>query len=270
MAKLKEFTEYRLFAEKTALEALDILQKEQKNFSVVLMKDAVDLATSADNLAERHYIGAVQKAYPDHMIRSEEIGMVGPQSDFVWVIDPLDGTKEYARGSHEYNSLISLEIKGELVACAIVRSGLDEFYSASKGEGAYLKGNPIHISAIDRLGHAFVGFHLPTQKMGADFVHKNINLLESLINQTYRTRSFADDAKAFGLVAQGVLEAHILPHGLNQWHDIASGILLVREAGGIVTDVSGQEVTDNDFSDYIIASNGIVHDDILKIINSQG
>jgi len=245
-----------------------ILKRRQKTARVAVMKDEVDLSTTADLASEKYIISRIRQSFPGHGIFSEEAGEVADIADFVWTIDPLDGTKEYARGAHEYNCLIAVEKDSQLIAGAMVRAGINSIYSAHHGGGSVCNTERIIVSKITDLARSFVGFHVPTRNNPEQFIDKGVGLLDKLIHKTYRVRPGWDDAYYSAWVAEGILDAHVISPNVNKWYDIATGILLVREAGGRVTDWNGAEIAHRNLSHGIILSNGLIHDDLLAIVKS--
>jgi myo-inositol-1(or 4)-monophosphatase len=248
--------------------AIKILKKRQKSAHVAVMKDEVDLATTADLASEKFIITAIKKRFPNHGIYSEEAGEVSDIGDYVWTVDPLDGTKEYARGGREYNTLIAVEQNSRLVASAMARAGIQADYSASSGNGTRRNGEDILVSKTSDIAKSFVGFHVPTRANPEEFIDKGVRLLDKLVHVTYRVRPGWDDAYYAAWVAEGILDAHVISPNVNKWYDIATGILLVREAGGKVTDWNGEEIAHRNLSHGIILSNGLIHEKLLEIIKS--
>jgi myo-inositol-1(or 4)-monophosphatase len=248
-------------------EAGKILAADQATFQIAKMKDAVDLATSADLASEKFIMDFIKNKYPDHGIFSEEAGISGADKEFQWIIDPLDGTKEYSRGLREYNCLVAVEQNKILSVGAMFRNGVMELYSCQKGCGATLQEKTIHVSNQNDFSKSFVGFHVPTRNHPEEKIVREMGVLNKLVRTVYRVRPGWDDAKCCGWVARGVLDAHIISGNVNKWYDIASGILLVEEAGGIVTDWYGDPIVDRNLSRGVILSNKGIYPDILKLID---
>ncbi len=252
-----------------ATQAGKLLCSHQDNFTIVQMKDDVDLATSADIDSEKLIISLVRQKYPNHAILSEEAGAIGGSSEYQWIIDPLDGTKEYVRGLKTYNVLLAVEYQQALIAGAIYTNGPNELYASSKGNGAYLDGKPIHVSTTGSLRTSLVGFHLPIGTAPKASIERSLVILRELISATYRVRPTWYDANFLGLVSRGIIDAHIIPPDTkNKWEDDASGILLVMEAGGKVTDWKGNAIKNHDLSGGLLASNGHLHDDLVGLLKT--
>lgn len=255
--------------ENIATQASKLLGTHQNNFTVVQMKDQVDLATSADIDSEKLIISFIRQKYPTHAILSEEAGNMDGSSQYQWIIDPLDGTKEYARGLKSYNVLIAVEYQQTVVAGGIYTNGPNELYSSSKGNGAYLDGKSIHVSSTANLQTSLIGFHLPVGTAPQSGIERSLRILGKLILDTYRVRPGWYDANILGWVARGAIDAHIIPpDAKNKWDDDAPGILLVTEAGGQVTDWKGNALKNHDLSGGLLASNGYLHKDLVGLLNT--
>ncbi len=259
-------------AEYIAQRVGELLNRYQKKAIVVVKKDIGDFAMTADLASEKLIRSYIQKKYPDHSVMGEEGGLTDKHSEYLWIIDPLDGTKEYARGVKEYNCLIAVEHNRKLVVGVIKRAGLDELYSAASGQGAKKDSENIRVSITKDVKISHVGYHLPvgSSQFARSRIEKHFPLLQELTFTCYRLRPGWDDAKALGYVASGILDAHIIPAELpNAWHDVASGILLVREAGGQVTHLDGSQIVPHDMKKGFLASNGYIHDQLLDIIRKR-
>lgn len=259
-------------AEYLAVSAGKLLDRAQKGATIVVQKDIGDFALTADLASEKLIRTYIQKKYPDHSVIGEEGGLTDKHSEYLWIIDPLDGTKEYARGIPEYNCLIVVEHKGKLIVGVIRRNGFNETYTCVAGGGAWGNKKPIHVSKQSDLSRAYIGYHLPvpTSSTSRRDVERHFDILKELTFSCYRLRPSWDDAKSMAWVAQGMLDAHIIPAELkNEWHDVASGILLVQEAGGEVTHLDGSPVISHDMSKGFLASNGRTHDKLLAIIRKE-
>jgi myo-inositol-1(or 4)-monophosphatase len=232
------------------------------------MKDQVDLATSADLTSEKFIVDFIRSKYPDHSIHSEEAGDIHPGNDYVWIVDPLDGTKEFSRGLSVYNCLVAVEFKGKPVAGAMQRNGVDELYTAMRGCGATLNGLPIHVTDCRDINRASIGIHLPYKGIPERDMSREMNILNSLIRRAYRIRPGWDDANSGVWVARGITDAYIVgPNLPGGWHDVVTALHIVEEAGGKVTDWQGHPIGNHDMSRGIVFSNSVIHQDLLDIIS---
>ena len=254
-------------AEHIVEEAVKILISHEHSFTIATQKDKIDVATNADIEVEQFIKSEVHKLYPDHGFLGEEFGDDNADREYVWIIDPLDNTKEYVRGIGEYNCLVAIEHNKELVAGVTRRMGHNVRYAGSLGNGSFCDDKQIYVSTTQTLDKAFVGTNMPMKSSHTtDTVHQYMSVLEKIILSSYRLRPLFDDARTLGWVAQGGLDACIsLPYS-NKWVDVASGLFLIVEAGGKVTDWEGNPIENRDLSKGIIASNGLLHEQILNII----
>lgn len=253
-----------------AKKAMDILVPMQGKETTAVQKDEGDLSTSADLASEAYIIDAIKALYPNHAIYSEERGDIPGTDPYRWVIDPLDGTKEFVRGLEEYNCLIAIEHHGQPVVGVTIQHGLNNTYVASKGNGAFLNTKPLHVSLEKPLATMFVGFNLPNRKLAPEAIENDLSLLNTLIHTVYRVRPCWDQAKAMAWVARGALDANVTPGHVFKWHDLASSIPIVQEAGGIITDWHGNPVTENTITHGVIASHSRkTHDQFLALIHKS-
>lgn len=264
--------EFRVFAEKIAIEAGNILITKKNDFIVKKVKDnqQIDIATSADYASEEYIISQINKQYHSHSILAEETGLSNIKSDFQWIIDPLDGTKEYAKGVPYYYVLIALEYRNKLVAGAAYQPETKRLFSADTK--AYLNAKQIHVSKEALLSKTFISMPLPNSRMPVSIIKRTLSIMEPLCQSAYRIRSTQWDIDSLNHVASGAYDGYIaitstqdISH--TKWWDIAPGILMVQSAGGKVTDLDGKKITDKSLPNGIVASNGLIHDQLLKIIH---
>lgn len=263
------YQELEHHAQTIATNAMDILVSMQGSQKTVVQKDVVDLSTTADIQAEQYIIDRIQKKYPDHNISSEEIGEIQKKGAYTWIIDPLDQTKEYVRGASDFNCLIGIKQKDIFIVGVSVLHGSNICYRGSKGNGAYVNDKRIQVSSQSNLLQSFIGFNLPNRMIPSEEQAKDIRLLESLISSVYRVRPCSDQAKTLGKVAQGILDGNIASPHLFKWYDIASSIAIVEEAGGVITDWFGNPVTEKTYTNGIVASNGVLHDTLLAMVQTR-
>jgi myo-inositol-1(or 4)-monophosphatase len=254
-------------AEDIARKALAILESMQGKETVAVQKDEEDLSTSADLAAEKCIVDFIKNAYPTHGIYSEELGEIKGSEPYRWVIDPLDQTKEYFRGLSEYNCLIGIEYNGEPVVGVTLQHGINMYYTGSKGNGAFMNGLPIHVSDSSVIENMFIGFNLPHRKLETGAIDRDLSLLGALVHTVYRVRPFWDQSKAMAWVARGVLDANVVPADVFKWHDMASSVITVQEAGGVITDWLGNAVTEKTVKNGVLASNSQkTHTQLLALI----
>jgi len=217
----------------------------------VVVETKLDLTpvTAADRAAEDEIVAVIRAAFPDHAILGEEGGARGDGTTR-WIVDPIDGTRGFARGGMMWGPMIALEVAGELVVGAMALPALGQTYWAARGLGAWRDGTRLAVSAIAELGDAT----LSVGELKRMATHPGI---QSLIARTASTRCYGDLAGC-AMVLDGRAEVWV-EGGVKPW-DVAAPAILIAEAGGRYTDWSGARSIE---SGYAIASNGLVHDAIL-------
>jgi myo-inositol-1(or 4)-monophosphatase len=222
-----------------------------------------DLVTEADHAAEKEIIAVIRKEFPDHFLLTEESGEHVTNSNYKWIIDPIDGTVNFANGIPICCVSIGLEKDGEMLMGAIHNPILKEIYFAEKGAGATLNGKPIQVSAKTDVASSFLVTGFPYTYL--DGLNGPLQCFERFIKKGIPVRRLGSAAMDLCWVAAGKFDG-FYEHQLNAW-DSAAGFLLVQEAGGRVTDYNGL-----DYSPYqpqILATNGKIHDEMLQWINGE-
>jgi myo-inositol-1(or 4)-monophosphatase len=228
----------------------------------VTEKSDNDFVSEADRAAEDAIIATIHKAYPDHGVLAEESGSHGG-GEYQWVVDPLDGTTNFLHGLPQFAISIALRHRGQLV-CAVVYDPLrEELFTAERGNGAYLNDRRMRVSSRRTLDGALIGTGIPFRDHR--FVDQYLAMLKGLMRDTAGIRRPGSAALDFAYVAAGRLDG-FWELGLSAW-DFAAGALLVREAGGVVSDLAGG---DRHFDTGNVVAGGIkVHAEILKRIKPQ-
>jgi myo-inositol-1(or 4)-monophosphatase len=203
----------------------------------VRSKRANDFVTQVDQAAEEAIIDTVKKAYPDHGFLAEESGASEGAADYVWIIDPLDGTTNFIHGFPQYCVSIGVQHRGALAHAVVFDPNRNELFTASKGSGAFLNDRRIRVTGLAKLGDALVGTGFPFKEL------TRLELYTRQLQNVMKTCSGVRRAGAAALdlayVACGRLDA-FWELGLAPW-DMAAGALLVQEAGGLVGDLKGEQ-----------------------------
>lgn len=271
MLKSTQMVEFQLFAERTVVGAGKIVKSLKESYSVKKIKDELllDIATSADYASESYIIDQIKKKYPHHSILTEETPDLLQKSDFEWIIDPLDGTKEFVRHIPYYYVLLALEYKDKLTCGVGYQPELNRLFSCSDGNVPLVNGKEVHISQVEDLSKSFIYLSLPKTKTQKAELERYVEVIKQLTSKTYRLRNTAWDVEALFNVAIGASEGFITPTSHKspgpKWWDIAPGMLMVEAAGGKVTDFHGNPIRKHDISRGIIASNGKVHEALLNL-----
>ena len=203
-------------------------------------KGAADFVTEVDLAAEKEILYHLAKAYPDHAFLAEEGGRTGnPESNHLWVIDPLDGTSNFMRGIPHYAVSIACLVDGRVEHGVVVDPVRREEFTASRGRGAQLNGHRLRVSGRSDLRDCLLGTGVPFLGHQQDKLPEYSQSLAELAGQCMGIRRAGAAALDLAYVAAGRLDG-FWEIGLEQW-DIAAGVLLVREAGGLISDLEGAE-----------------------------
>jgi myo-inositol-1(or 4)-monophosphatase len=228
-------------------------------------KGDVDIVTVADRTVEAYLQDALLTAFPSHGIYGEEGARDRLDSEYRWYIDPLDGTTNFAHGFPHFCVSMGLEHRppglaaekdGPIVAGVIYDPLRDELFAAERGRGAFLNGNPIHVSSVPELGEALVATGFPSRKRNEN---PNIHFYQEFTLRSHGVRRAGSAALDLAYVACGRVDAY-WEFNLNPW-DTAAGFLLVEEAGGMVTSFDGAYRRLD--SREILASNQRIHHELL-------
>lgn len=196
-----------------------------------------DFVTEVDRAAEAAILETVQKAYPGHAFLAEESGAsAGQDAEYRWVIDPLDGTTNFIHGFPQYAVSIAVEKRGALEHAVVYDPVKDELFTATKGRGAFLNDRRIRVSRCARLADALVGTGFPFREL--DRLDLYQRQLRALMEKSSGVRRAGAAALDLAYVACGRLDA-FWELGLSPW-DMAAGVLLIQEAGGLVGDLRGE------------------------------
>ena len=245
-------------AARIAREAGELILKFGERRIGFELKGEFDLVTEADRASERLIVERLLASYPTHSIVAEEGGGQKTSSEYRWYVDPLDGTTNFAHGFPAYNVTMALEKEGELIAGVIFDPLRNEMFEAERGAGARLNGAPIHVSKTSRIEASLVATGFPSRKR---HLNVNVHFYYQLAMLSHGVRRAGSAALDLAYVACGRLDA-FWEFSLNPW-DMAAGVLLIREAGGAVTDMHGGALDLR--GPHVLADNGMVHDAIVAL-----
>lgn len=235
----------------------------QKDLAISNKEGVNNLVTEADHAAEKAIIAVIQAQYPDHFILSEESGEMASPSPYKWIIDPIDGTINFANGIPICCVSVGLEVDGIMTMGAVYNPILNEFFLAEKGKGATLNGKPIHVSDKTDVASSCLVTGFPYTFL--DMPNGPLECFERFIRRGVPVRRLGSAAIDLCWVAAGRFDG-FFEHKLNAW-DSAAGFLMVEEAGGKVTDFAGTYYSP--YQPFIVASNGKLHDDLLRWVNGD-
>lgn len=251
-----------------AVIAGDWLKTNQSQVKIVKHKNYQHIQTDADLTAESLIIDKILKVFPSHNILSEEAGLIDHQSEYTWIIDPLDGTLEYQKGHWGYLVLIALENRRGILTGVVYRPGNKTLYSASKLAPSTKNHQPVKVSSIKTLSRSVINFKLPNLNSSPPDKVLAVAALKKLLDKFYRVRGSTLDALNICLVAEGIIEAFCLTSDFGpKWWDLAPSLIIAKQAGAKISDCFGQPIKNHNLSHGIVVSNGLIHDQLLNILN---
>jgi len=252
---------YRDTAIRCMEETKEILLAGFYREKIIEHKGEVDLVTSVDKAVEERIISIIRVEHPDHDIMAEESGKAKEYgSPYLWIIDPLDGTTNYAHNFPHFSLSIGLEFEGERIFALVYQPVTDELFVAEKENGAFLNGKKITVSQVSQLSQSLLGTGFPYDRQ------RNAELY------TKELRMFMEKAQGIRRPGVASLDLCYLACGrydgfwerkLHPW-DVAAGVLIVEEAGGRVTNMIGKAYQYSE--DMIVASNGLIHEEMIHVL----
>ena len=246
-------------AVEAAREAGAIVLSEFARPQKISYKGEVDIVTETDKKSEAAIVARLRSHFPQHAIVAEEgSGGAAAPSRYVWHVDPLDGTTNFAHGYPMFAVSIGLLEDGEPLVGVVLHPTSNEMFTAMRGEGAYLNQKRIHVSEIDTVSNSLLATGFPTHKRTSN---SNIYYYWEFTLRSHGVRRAGSAALDLCSVACGRFEA-FWEFGLKSW-DVAAGMLIVREAGGMVTDFAGRPYHPGDKE--LIASNGRIHAEMQRV-----
>ncbi len=246
---------------KAVKEGSAILMKYFGKIKSIDYKGEINLVTEADQRSEEVILSIIKDSYPNHRILAEETGESGNSSSFKWIIDPLDGTTNYAHGYPCFCVSLAIEYEEEVIYGAVYDPVKDELFTAEKGKGAFINGKAIKTSSTKQLDQSLLCTGFPYDVR--DDMDSNILNFRTFLMKAQAVRRDGSAALDLCHTAAGRFDG-FWEQKLFPW-DVAAGGLLVTEAGGKLTNFTG-----GNFSIYdkeIVASNGLIHDQMVEALN---
>jgi len=255
-------SEFVDIAVKAAKDAGSLLLDMRDSNLTIEKKGMVDLVTNADRASEKLIREVIDSNFPSHQFVAEEGTLAKSESEYKWLVDPLDGTTNYAHGFPVWCIAIGLLKGSEIIAGCIYNPNLDECFTAEKGKGAFLNGKPIHVSETAKLDDALLatGFPYDIRTSGDD----NLKEFTAFYKKAQAVRRAGAAALDLAYVACGRLDG-FWEFKLSPW-DIAAGILLIEEAGGKASTYFGGPY--DIFKGELLASNGLIHTEMSAILQT--
>lgn len=248
------------FAAATAQEAGALLRAHYRRGVTAEYKGAIDLVTEADRAAEALILDRIRAAYPDHAILAEESGAHQQAGPYTWIVDPLDGTTNFAHGFPHFSVTLALQIEDALEIGVTYDPLRDELFAARRGRGAWLNDQRIRVSTTPRLDRALLCTGFPYDRR------------TNPLNNTQQFVDFLMQAQSVSRVGSAALDLAYVACGrldgfwefrLNAW-DMAAGLVLVQEAGGHATEPDGAAV--HQWTGRIVASNSLFHAEMIDVL----
>jgi myo-inositol-1(or 4)-monophosphatase len=253
--------QWKLFAVDLARKAGALLKEKFNQKHEIHYKGEINLVTEADKMSEDLIIAAISRSFPDHGILSEESPAISGEGKLRWIIDPLDGTTNYAHGYPVFCVSIALENEGTIVLGVIYDPMREEMFVAERGKGAYLNDKKLAVSRTDNISRSLLATGFP------------YDIRESKENNLDYFNSMAINVQAIRRAGAAALDLAYLAAGrfdgfwelkLKPW-DTAAGCLMVEEAGGLVSNVFGEKWSI--FSPHVLASNGLIHGQMIEVLS---
>lgn len=258
----KKYNKELEVAVNTAKKAGELIKEMSNKDIVVENKSIFDYVTNVDNKAEELIINELKKEFPEYDVLAEESGGIVEGGKLKWIVDPIDGTTNFMKNIPAYSVSIGLEAEGEIVVGVVYNIPMNEMFTAAKDGGAYLNDKKIIVSATDDIKKLVLGTGFPFKK-NADY-KSYLRLFEKFAQVTAGIRRPGSASIDLCWMACGRYDA-FFEFGLSPW-DVAAGVLIVKEAGGLVFDTKGQ----NDYlygNTIITANNKKVSDFMLDYTN---
>ncbi len=235
----------------------------QGEFKISNKEGINNLVTEADHASEKAIFEEIKKDFPDHFLLSEEAGEIVTDSTFKWIIDPIDGTVNFAHGIPICCVSIGVEQEGKMILGAVYNPFINEFYFAQSGYGATLNDKKIEVSGETEVIRSCLVTGFPYTYL--DHPNGPLEVFSRLIRSGVPVRRLGSAAMDLCWVAAGRFDG-FYEHKLQAW-DSAAGWLIVEEAGGKVTDFTGKGYSP--YQPHIIASNGKIHSELIKWVNGN-
>lgn len=250
---------FKNFAEQIARKAGVLLKEKLSQKHEIYYKGEINLVTEADKMSEDLIVTAITSNYPDHGILSEESPAIVGSGKLRWIIDPLDGTTNYAHGYPVFCISIALEDDGVVILGIIYDPMRDEMFIAARGEGTYLNGKKLNTSSTADISRSLLATGFPYDIRNSK--ENNLNYFNTMAREAQAIRRAGAAALDIAYVAagrfDGFWELKLMP-----W-DMAAGMLMVEESGGIVSDILGRSWRLS--SPDVVASNGLIHQQMIKV-----
>ena len=257
---MTEFDRYIEVGTEAAVAAGKLLMEKLRTGFAVSYKGDTNLVTEADLASEELIVSRIRAAFPGHTILAEEGHPGETDGEYRWIIDPLDGTTNYAHGYPAFSVSIALEIRGIVEWGIVYNPNLEEQFGARRGSGAFLNGLPVKVSKVNTLNDSLLVTGFPYDVRTNPY--NNLDFFAGFMLRSQAVRRIGSAALDFCYVAAGRFDG-FWEIELRPW-DMAAGVLIAREAGGMVTDITGAPCSI--YQLQCVASNGLIHEQMLAVL----
>jgi myo-inositol-1(or 4)-monophosphatase len=245
---------------KAAKLAGNLILENSKDIGTIKAKENIkSIVTKSDVEAEKIIINTIKEKYPDHNFLGEELGNQDQNSEYTWIIDPIDGTSNFAQNIPMYVVSIGLKKSDQIILGVIYNPMTDDLYQAELGKGAFLNNKKIEVSKKDKISDSVVVASVPSSE---EISLKTFKMMQKLFPKIRAIRLYGSAAINLCYVACGKLDAYFT-YSIKPW-DVAAGYIIVKEAGGIVTNLKGSDWQTED--EPLLATNGKLHKEFLNQI----
>lgn len=254
-------SEWKSFALDLARESGSLLKEMFSRKHQIHYKGDINIVTEADKMSENLIIQEIRREFPEHGILSEESDAIAGDGKMRWIIDPLDGTTNYAHGYPVFCVSIALEKDGQVILGVIYDPTRDDLFFAERGQGAFLNSEKLSVSTLSNLSQALLATGFPYDIRESK--NNNLDYFNKMAVRVQAIRRAGAAALDLAYLAAGRFDG-FWELKLKPW-DTAAGCLMVEEAGGVISDISGNPW--NLESPVILASNGLIHDQMIKVLS---
>jgi myo-inositol-1(or 4)-monophosphatase len=248
------------FAVELAFESGRIQKRHYRQKHTIFHKGEIDLVTDVDLECQERIVSLIAERFPDDHIISEEKDNVFEGRKNRWIIDPIDGTTNYAHGYPFFCTSVAYEAEGRVVCGVVYNPIFDELFFAETGKGSYLNGQKLKVSGVSDLRQSLLATGFPY-----DVGTSSLNNIDHFVSFLYEAQAVRRDGSAalnLSYVAAGRFDG-FWEVKLNPW-DTAAGMLIVTEAGGVASDLAGKPF--DIYAGQVVASNGLIHQDMLRVL----
>jgi len=253
-------------AKKLAHDAGKLALEYQANGFKTESKGGVDLVTEADKACEALILKTIQGNFPDHAILTEESGMIGdPKAEYKWIIDPIDGTVNFAHGLPFYCVSIAVVHRGLPIIGVVEAPALKEVFWAQKGKGAFMGNKPLRVSRVSDMNKSIIAMGYPYDR-ASETTKVSYKLASEAHQKARGLRRLGAAALEGAYIADGRIDG-FFHYKLKPW-DFAAAKIILEEAGGMMTDMDGNTLTPK--NGRVLATNGLLHTEMVNLIKANG